>query len=118
MNLSHVQVETALHVVLVDVAQVLLQIQQRRLVLGLIGELLVDAGRAGLLVLEQRVGDAAIGRYGQDAVVDVIGIAENDVVQAVGKTRHRRAADLLHAQVGATHGTGLLPPVGAGFSIC
>ncbi len=63
-----------------------------------IGEALVDAGLAGLLVLQQQVGHAAVGRDDEDALVQrcAFPAADEDIVENFLEAAHRRAADLFH----------------------
>nr|AAM14704.1 unknown [Pseudomonas mendocina] len=62
-----------------------------------IGEALVDAGLAGLLVLQQQVGHAAVGRDDEDTLVQrcAFPAADEDIVENFLEAAHRRAADLV-----------------------
>src|SRR3546814_2335620 len=62
----------------------------------------VDAGLAGLLVLQQQVGHAAVGRHHEHAVIEVAAgaLADDDIVHHGLDRRHRGAADLVDAEAG------------------
>jgi len=63
-----------------------------------IGEALIDAGLAGLLVFQQQVGHAAVGRDDEDALIECIAFAtaDKDVVQQFFEAAHGCAADLFY----------------------
>ncbi len=65
----------------------------------------IDTGCAGFLVLQQHVGDAAIGGDDKDAVVEVFTatLADQDIVEHRIDIRHRCAADLVNSVYSVRH---------------
>ena len=79
-----------------------------------IGKKGVDPGLAGLLVLQQRVGDAGIGRHHENSIVErrARAIADQHGIQQLSGSGHRGAADLLNgmAHVRLGHGFPVASP--------
>ncbi len=67
-----------------------------------IGEALVNPGLAGLLVFQQQIGHAAVGRNDEDPLVQLVALsrADKDVVQDFFEAAHGRAADLFYGMHG------------------
>ena len=85
---------------LVDLLELAGERRQRARVVAADGELGVDALLTGLLVLEEPVGHAGVGRDHVDPAVDGLGVAQHDVLQHLVEPRHRGAADLLDGDHG------------------
>jgi hypothetical protein len=75
-----VEVESDRRQGLVQFEEVVTQVKQFPGIVLLLPEQLVDPGIAGLLVFEELVGDAAVGGDDLAAAVDVVGVAEDYIV--------------------------------------
>jgi hypothetical protein len=97
-GIGHGQIQSQRLVLLVQLLELGGHVLQRPAEFLTLGDMVIHAGRAGFLVFEQPVGDVGVGRYHENAVVQLLALAavEDDVIENIGEGGHRGAADFFN----------------------